>query len=1019
MPGSSTLVMGLVASVLAWAEPVAPRVVDPRLQLTLVAEHPQLVTPTGIDVDARGRVWVIESNTHFPPDCYAGHPSDRLLILRDADDTGRAQKVSVFADGLKHAMSVAVRPDWFDVAPPSLSDQQYSRPQGQVYVATRREILLLIDDDGDLRADRRETLISLDTPGDYPHNGLAGFALDPAGWLYFGFGENLGAAYKISDVEGVTLTGGAEGGNVYRCRPDGTQLSQWSTGFWNPHASCVDAFGQLFSVDNDPDSRPPCRLLHLVPGGDYGYRFRNGRKGLHPFTAWNGEIPGTLPMVGGTGEAPSGIVAYEAENLPAEYHGTLLVGSWGDHRIDRFRLQPRGASYTALAEPIVVGGEEFRPVGLAVGPDGALYFSDWVSRDYKLHGKGRVWKLSAITAPASSPAPHKTTAATSLTEHAQQLESPTLTLRRQAAEALASSAAGRTLLIEWLANAEHSERSRLEGLWALIRACQRDPQRADWKFPQRTAPRPNTPVNIDHVQIGLRWLLSDPPPGTADFLKQLDQFLAPESVLKYAVNDFAARYRLAAQYRTPWAGQIPEDVLPKKLTAGANPVDPFLLSALCDQLARAKPLELLQSEPLRTDYQQALVIALRRSAPRELSMATACVPFPDPVAQRLLAQWIAEERLAELRPHLESKLQDPRLTADLFLAVTAALEMLDGKAPQDFDKTPASKYVLPLVMNDNESPAQAVALRLVDPADPALTAEFFRKLLGKSQPQLGTETIRTLQWASIPEAEDLLRTVAADQKRSDLDRAEAVLGLARFNAAAAPESATRQLLTQLLSDGPAPVRVEALRAWRGTTQRAALPEPLVKLATGTLDPETSEQLRILAGTHAETWFPEVTAPRRPQAPADWLAAVQTAEGGVPAIEAGRRTFVHPQGPGCYKCHTIDGRGGRLGPDLSTIARTMSREKLADSILRPSTEIAPQFVQWTLELTSGKTVTGVLLSLEQEKLRLGLADGQILEIPAGEIEGRTPQPTSLMPEKLIEQLTQQEFFQLVRFLESLK
>ena len=39
------------------------------------------------------------------------------------------------------------------------------------------------------------------------------------------------------------------------------------------------------------------RLLHVVEGGDYGYRFRNGRKGTHPFTSWNGELPGTLPMV--------------------------------------------------------------------------------------------------------------------------------------------------------------------------------------------------------------------------------------------------------------------------------------------------------------------------------------------------------------------------------------------------------------------------------------------------------------------------------------------------------------------------------------------------------------------------------------------------------------------------------------------------------------------------------------------------------------------------------------------------
>ena len=82
-----------------------------------------------------------------------------------------------------------------------------------------------------------------------------------------------------------------------------------ATGFWNPFHLCVDAFDRLFAVDNDPDSRPPCRLMHIVPDGDYGYRYRNGRKGVHPFTAWNGELPGTLPMTAGTGEAPSGVLA--------------------------------------------------------------------------------------------------------------------------------------------------------------------------------------------------------------------------------------------------------------------------------------------------------------------------------------------------------------------------------------------------------------------------------------------------------------------------------------------------------------------------------------------------------------------------------------------------------------------------------------------------------------------------------------------------------------------------------------
>ena len=185
-------------------------------------------------------------------------------------------------------------------------------------------------------------------------------------------GENLGADYKLTGSDGTTITGGGEGGNIFWCTADGKQLRRVATGFWNPFGQCFDAFGRLFIVDNDPDSRGPCRLLHIIEGGDYGYRYRNGRKGLHPFTAWNGELPGTLPMVAGTSEAPCAVVAYESTGLPADYRGDLLVTSWGDHVIERFRLQPKGASFTSQAHIVVRGGEDFRPVAMAIAPDGSV-----------------------------------------------------------------------------------------------------------------------------------------------------------------------------------------------------------------------------------------------------------------------------------------------------------------------------------------------------------------------------------------------------------------------------------------------------------------------------------------------------------------------------------------------------------------------------------------------------------------------------------------------------------------------
>ena len=116
-------------------------------------------------------------------------------------------------------------------------------------------------------------------------------------------------------------------------------------------------------------------------------------------------MPGTLPMVAGTGEAPSGVIVCGTtatrftDKLPADYRGNLLVTSWGDHRIERYPLKPRGASFSADRTDVVVGDENFRPVDLVVGGDGAIYFTDWVDKSYNLHKKGRIWRLSVQHLP--------------------------------------------------------------------------------------------------------------------------------------------------------------------------------------------------------------------------------------------------------------------------------------------------------------------------------------------------------------------------------------------------------------------------------------------------------------------------------------------------------------------------------------------------------------------------------------------------------------------------------------------
>lgn len=357
-----------------------PRALDDRLEVSLFAAAPDIVQPVGCAFDSKGRLLVIESHTHFRPKDYKGPEHDRIRIIEDSDGDGKADRFTTYFEGTTATMDIAVHPD------------------GSVYLATRNEIIRLTDSKGTGKATSKERIVFLDTKGNYPHNGLSGLCFDSRGDLYFGMGENLGENFKLIGSDGTIISGGGEGGNIVWCTAAGKKLRRVATGLWNPFGICRDKFGRVFAVDNDPDSSPPCRLLHVVEGADFGFQFRYGRSGRHPFQSWNGQLPGTLPMVSGTGESPCEVISYQSDGLPADYRGDLLVAAWADHRLERYTLKPNGASFKSQAKPFVLGGKDFHPVGIAVAPDGALFVSDWGSKDYNLHGKGAIWQVRAKVA---------------------------------------------------------------------------------------------------------------------------------------------------------------------------------------------------------------------------------------------------------------------------------------------------------------------------------------------------------------------------------------------------------------------------------------------------------------------------------------------------------------------------------------------------------------------------------------------------------------------------------------------
>lgn len=355
-----------------------PRALDEGAEISLFAGSDLIPHPTGIAFTRDGKLLAIQSNTHFRPEEYEGPASDRIVWLEDSDGDGAADRSRVFFESdLVATMDIATHPD-----------------TGAIYVATRNEILRLWDENGDGVADPdrvERRLVFLETEGTYPHNGCSGLTFDDEGNVIFGVGENLGVDYTLIGSDDRKISDGGEGGNIWWCRADGSSLTRFATGFWNPFGICHARGGFLFATDNDPSSRPPSRLHFVIYGGDYGYQYRYGRSGHHPFISWDGELPGTLPMLHGTGEAPCDVIHVD---------GHLYVASWADRRIERYPLGWNRTHFEAVREVVVRSEGDFRPVGLAVGPDGALYCSDWVRSDYQLHGEGRVWKIEGWKPPA-------------------------------------------------------------------------------------------------------------------------------------------------------------------------------------------------------------------------------------------------------------------------------------------------------------------------------------------------------------------------------------------------------------------------------------------------------------------------------------------------------------------------------------------------------------------------------------------------------------------------------------------
>ena len=171
-----------------------PTLSDERLQITLYAADPDIVTPIGAAVDDQGRFYVIESHTHNPPRNYVGPKGDVIKVFEGEREDGRFQKMSVFADDIFQAQALAFHKN------------------GALYCVCTREVLILQDKDGDGRSEARTRILHLDPyeKRAKPHGQMQGIAFSNDGWLYVGTGTTsddwIGSDGKRLSVGPYNLT---------------------------------------------------------------------------------------------------------------------------------------------------------------------------------------------------------------------------------------------------------------------------------------------------------------------------------------------------------------------------------------------------------------------------------------------------------------------------------------------------------------------------------------------------------------------------------------------------------------------------------------------------------------------------------------------------------------------------------------------------------------------------------------------------------------------------------------------
>jgi putative heme-binding domain-containing protein len=923
-------------------------------EVTLWAENPLFHKPTQMNFDPQGRLWVTSCLSY--PQIEVGQTADdKAIILEDTNGDGKADKSTVFADGM--LMPTGLIP-----------------ADGGVYVAQSTDLLHFKDTDGDGKADVKTRVLSGFGTEDTHHN-LHTLRRGPDGRIWMSQ-----SVYTRSDVETPHEIVRLKSGGVFRFDPRKVTLAPTFFGFWNTWGHQFDKYGQSFLTDGAGGTG----INWGMPGATYE-AFAGASQVL------GGISPGRHPKF-------CGLEIIESAHFPADWQGNIITCDFRAHRIVRFSITDQGAGYVTQQKDDLLSSksDNFRPIDVKLGPDGALYIADWANPIIN-HGEvdfrdprrdrehGRIWRVAKKGNPLLTkrdftklPGAELTAALGSVNRYDRdqatvvlyESESPSL----QAALESASKAPGTPGL-----NASRILASRFgnsaDAIPAGITAS------LDSETPEIRAAAvrllidPNHRIKPETLQAAFRKSIADPTP------------------------------RVRVETIRALAGSNVSNPLDIALDALKQPRDRFIDYALW--LIVQSHGETWLRNPSADSEKILFVLA---NLPPDKGKGALAQLLPNPLPKDGSGPWLQlgltsgdAGVITKIFDQAASNSFDEKTTTAVFAGITTAISERQVKPASDTSK------LAPFITRADPA---AIDLAGVLADERLLTALISVISNGNDLPEATAgKIIAALGNFPSPAARDILTKLAAEAAPSF--RSVAALALTRHH-----REASLPLITSIaatLSDPEASRKFwqKALTASGISVQLADAfkANPLSpEIAALTLQhiPEIAEHEALLALLRTQAGASATQAHNIP------AMAASAAQNGDP--HRGELIYRRPA-LACIACHAIGGAGGKVGPDMTSIGASAPMDYLIESVVNPGAKIKEGYHSVIIQTKDGKSITGQLLRSSGGSSVIRDGSGAEITLADSMIAEKTD-AGSLMPGNLIGSLTPQETDDLFKFLSSL-